>query len=274
VTTDAAGLQDQHQGEAYFNDQLTALKKETELAGRVSTAIGGRQVSLRIGWSQWMHLRLCIASDSLVRLASFRARIQKSEVCTLDQSTIASISRGMIEAAAMIAYMADQSLTDPEWELRKLIIWLYDATTRYKMFKGWKSDAEAAEFRKKMDEIRSQLEAMDGFKSLPEERRHKLLSGQEVYLDGLRSAVRLMKWDIKDFNSAYAYLSAHAHGSPVTFIRLSEHGVDFKEPTAAQYAVAGLAIEYARNVLKLATAQILGLFPDATTIVPEEAFQE
>jgi hypothetical protein len=262
VRTDDEGLQDRS-SEAYFADQLLAFQKETELASRVSKAIGGRFVSERVGWSQWMHLRLCIAADSLIRVASLQDRIENCEVCTLDQSTIASISRGMIEAAVMIAYMTDQSLTDPQWKLRRLIICLHDATTRYKMFKGWKDDAEAAAHFENRKQLRADIESVDKFKSLPEDRRSKLLSGQEVYLLGLRSVLRLMDWDKDDFNSVYAYLSSHAHSSPVSFIRLNEHGVDFLKPTKAKYGIGGFALERARSVLKFATRQILILFPDA-----------
>jgi hypothetical protein len=145
----------------YFADQLLAFQKETELASRVSKAIGGRFVSERVGWSQWMHLRLCIAADSFIRVASLQDRIENCEVCTLDQSTIASISRGMIEAAVMIAYMTDQSLTDPQWKLRRLIICLHDATTRYKMFKGWKDDAEAAAHFENRKQLRADIESVD-----------------------------------------------------------------------------------------------------------------
>jgi hypothetical protein len=134
MTNDKA-LQDRS-SVVYFADQLTAFEKETELASRISNAIGGQFTTERVGWSQWMHLRLCIAADSLIRVASFQDRIQNGEVCTLDQSTIASITRGMIEATAIIAYMTDQSMTDSDWKLKRLIICLHDATTRYKMFKG------------------------------------------------------------------------------------------------------------------------------------------
>ena len=201
--------------EIYFVDQFAALKKETELALRISGAIGGKFTSERVGWSQWMHLRLCISADSLIRLASVEDRIKNGEVCTLDQSTIATIARGMIEATAMIAYMADQSLTDSDWKLRRLVIHLHDATTRHKMFKGWNSLTESNAYREEIVRLRSEIETVPEFKSLPEERQHKIRSGQEFYLKGLRSAIRLMGWDIDEFDSTYAYLSSYTHSSPV-----------------------------------------------------------
>jgi len=137
------------------------------------------------------------------------------------------------------------------------------------MFKGWKEDAESAAHRANMDRLRLEIEGTLEFMSLPKDRQKKLLSGQEVYIHGLRSVVRLMNWGVEDFNSAYAYLSAHAHSSPVSFIRLAEHGIDFKSPTGAQYATAAIAIEIAGNALEFATERIVSLFPDTAKIVSE-----
>jgi hypothetical protein len=67
----------------------------------------------------------------------------------------------MNEAAVMIAHMTDQSLTDPQWKLRRLIICLHDATTRYKMFKGWKDDAEAAAHFENRNQLRADIESVD-----------------------------------------------------------------------------------------------------------------
>ncbi len=262
------GVQDQSAA-AYFGEQLAAFKKETELSSRISRSIGGQMTSERIGWSQWIHLRLCIAADSLIRVANFHERIQNGEVCTLDQSTIASIVRGMIEATAMIAYMTEPSMTDSDWKFKRLVICLHDATTRYKMFKGWKNLTESDGHRNNMDQLKAEIQSTVEFNGLPKDIQDKVLSGQVIYLRGLRSAIRLMDWDVDDFSSVYAYLSSHAHSSPVSFIRLGKHGVDFLKPTGAQYATAGFAIEQGCNVLKFATDRMLALFPDATKNITE-----
>jgi hypothetical protein len=44
---------------------LCIYKTETELASRISKASGGRFVSERVGWSQWMHLRHCIVPPTV-----------------------------------------------------------------------------------------------------------------------------------------------------------------------------------------------------------------
>jgi hypothetical protein len=70
---------------------------------------------------------------------------------------------------------------------------------------------------------------------------------------GLRVAVRQARWDVDDFDAAYAYLSSHAHGG-LSFVRTNDHGVDFRKPTGAQYAISGIALEYAERALKHGTA--------------------
>lgn len=58
----------------------------------------------------------------------------------------------------------------------------------------------------------------------------------------------------------YGYLSTYTHSSPVSFIRLGEHGVDFKVPTRAQRGVAGNALEFAFNALQSATERVAAAF--------------
>ena len=55
-------------------------------------------------------------------------------------------------------------------------------------------------------------------------------------------------------------LSNHSHSAPVSFMRLGEHGVDFKKPTEAQRDIAGFAIEVSNNVLAFSTSRIASLF--------------
>ena len=84
---------------------------------------------------------------------------------------------------------------------------------------------------------------------------------------GLRSVVRNMKWDLGELNSIYAYLSSHSHSSPVSFLRLGEHGVDFKLPTDQQFGLSAQSLEWAGHCLSHATSEMKRLF----AALPERA---
>jgi hypothetical protein len=165
-----------------------------------------------------------------------------------------------MEAAAMLAYLSDGTLTEEQWGLRKQVLWLHDATTRYKMFSNWKSEEQAKGFRQHMEEIRSRINTYIEFQGLAPDRQKRIIAGSEMYLYGLRGAVRLMEWEVADFDAAYGYLSAHSHSAPVSFTRLAEHGVDFKRPTRAQRDIASFGLEVSNNVLAFSTSRIASLF--------------
>jgi Family of unknown function (DUF5677) len=244
----------------YLAEKVALFTRTSAKASAVSKSIAGRFVSEQKGWAQWIHLRLCIAAHSLLTLADYQVRIDAGEECTLDQSSIASLARGMMEAAAMLAYISDETLTDEQWNLRKQVLWLHDATTRYKMFSNWKNEEQTKGLRQSMEEIKTRISVFAEFQSLTPDRQKRIMAGSEMYLHGLRGAIRLMDWDAADFDATYGYLSSHSHSAPVSFIRLGDHGVDFKKPTRAQQDIASFAMEVANNVLAFSTGRIASLF--------------
>ncbi len=222
--------------------------------------VAGRFIPPRNAWAQHVHLRQCIAVDSILNLARYQPRIDAGEECTLDQSSIASLARGVGESACMVAYIVDPSLTSEQWELRKEVLWFHDATTRYKIFKNWDNEHETLGFRQAMTEILARIESSDEFKALPEIRQTRIRSGSEMYVHGLRAAVRLLGWAVPDFDGMYGYLSSHAHSAPVSFLRLAEQGVDYKRPTKAQRTTAAFGMEFACSMLEITTEKIATLF--------------
>lgn len=244
----------------YFDERFALLQEAYDRGSAVTKLVAGRFIPPRHGWAQHVHLRQCIAVDSILALARFQPRMDAGEECTLDQSSIASLARGVAESACMVAYIIDPSLTPAEWELRKEVLWFHDATTRYKMFKNWDDEEQAEGFRQARAEILVRIEAADEFKALPQERQTRIRSGSEMYVYGLRATVRLLGWQVKEFDGMYAYLSSHAHSAPVSFLRFAEQGVDFQKPTKAQRTTAAFAMEFACSMLNITTEKIATLF--------------
>ncbi len=204
---------------SFFHDRLADLRRVGSEAEKFSGSISRKRVSEREAWSSWLLLKLCNMGHSLRVLCAAEERIAAGDVCTLDQSSIMSIARSMVETAIMLAYVSDDGATEDDWCLRRTLLCLHDCTTRYKMFKGWKDGDQAKGLRGQIKELRGMMEGLAAFKALPEERRLKLLSGDDVYVDGIRAAARLAGWETAEFNAVYAYMSGHAHGSPVSFMR-------------------------------------------------------
>lgn len=244
----------------FFTERLALFRHASERASELTKIVAGQQVDERKGWAQWNHLRMCMTASSILTLAEFQPRIDAGEESTLDHGSIAALSRGMAESAAMVAYLVDPALTLDQWELRKHVLWLHDATTRYKMFSKLENEEQATAFRADMQDLRTRIEAFAEFQELAPDRQGRVIAGSEIYLHGLRSAVRLAGWDVDEFDAMYGYLSSYAHNSPVSFIRFGEHGIDYKVPTRAQRSIAGNGLEFAFNALQSATEHVAAAF--------------
>lgn len=211
---------------------------------------------------------MCVAGDTLRMLCkSLPDDRDRTPDRTLDHWSAAALARNMIEATVMFSYLSESGVSEDEWGLRKLVLWNHDATTRYKMFKGLKQHDQANQFKEQINDFRSKIGQHPIFSQLDHDRREKINAGTEVYLRGLRSVVRNMKWDLGAFNSIYAYLSSHSHSSPVSFLRLGEHGVDFKLPTDQQFGLSAQSLEWAGHCLSHATSEMKRLF----AALPERA---
>jgi Family of unknown function (DUF5677) len=246
----------------WFNRARTSFEAALTEAENVSRAADNRFVETRLGWASFVFLKLCVAGDTLRMLCRSIPDDGNSALDrTLDHWSAAALARNMIEATVMFSYLSESGMSEEEWELRKLVLWNHDATTRYRMFKGLKDDDQAKQFKKQINDLRSSIGQNLNFSQLDADRREKINAGTELYVRGLRSVIRNMKWDLDQFDFIYAYLSSHTHSSPVSFLRLGEHRVDFRMPTDQQFALSALSLEWAGNSLSHATAEMKRLFP-------------
>jgi hypothetical protein len=246
----------------WFNRARTSFEAALTEAENVSRAADNRFVETRLGWASFVFLKLCVAGDTLRMLCRSIPDDGNSALDrTLDHRSAAALARNMIEATVMFSYLSESGMSEEEWELRKLVLWNHDATTRYRMFKGLKDDDQAKQFKKQINDLRSSIGQNLNFSQLDADRREKINAGTELYVRGLRSVIRNMKWDLDQFDFIYAYLSSHTHSSPVSFLRLGEHRVDFRMPTDQQFALSALSLEWAGNCLSHATTEMKRLFP-------------
>jgi hypothetical protein len=229
-----------------INYPLRAVEGALAEANNISSATDNRFVETRIGWASFVFLKMCVAGDTLRMLCrSLPDDGNPALDRTLDHWSVAALARNMIEATVMFSYLSEIGISEDEWKLRKLVLWNHDATTRYRMFIGLKKDDQAKQFKKEINDLRSQIGQDPIFHQLDQDRRVKVNAGSEMYIRGLQSAVRNMKWDIDEFDAVYAYFSSHLHSSPVSFLRSGEHGVDFRMPTDQQFGLSALSLEWA-----------------------------
>jgi hypothetical protein len=250
-----------------FLKALQTFEAKHEFVMQISRAVGIKHPDPRRRWANLLFHRLWKAGCSVLMLCDFERRnLQQSEISLLDHASVAALVRNILEVSAMFAYLSDLGISEPEWNLRRLVLELHDTTARCKFLKhiGDTKTEEATEFRTKIDTLRTTIKSDAQFQALNAENQHKLLSGMALYINGLRGVVREAGWDADHFDAMYVALSNYAHGAPMSFYRsVSEPD----EPAAGitpdyQYAVAGLSLEYATDLLDFACRRMFNFYPE------------
>lgn len=254
-----------------FRERVVEFQNSLGGAIAFSNATGGLFVKTRFGWSSYLYTKLCGIGVSLNKIIVNSAE-QSSEI-ELDHTSIAAVSRNMLEASVMFCYLAQRGITDEQWELRRNVIWLHDATSRHKIFKSMEAIVDNnggdADRKKVINDLRFKVSQSKLFSQLEEERRKKILAGSEMYVNGLRSAARIAGWDKHEFDGTYTYLSQHSHSAPVSFLRMAEHNINFSNPSDAQLAISSLALQVSQRSLNVCSRRIAELYPSK---VPAHAF--
>ncbi|CAO4182684.1 DUF5677 domain-containing protein [Methylorubrum populi] len=251
-----------------YAEAKSSFEESVQLAINISNATGGLFVKPRFGLASFLFTKQCSIGISILKICH---QDEANDIpLALDHTSICSLCRNMFEASIMFSYLAQRDISDEQWRLRQNVIWLRDATSRYKMFKGWKAEKEASGFKEHMLDLRTKISSDNLFGKLDEERRKKILAGSEMYVNGLRGAVKQCGWDKDQFEATYTYLSQHSHNAPVSFLRMAEHGINYARPSNMQFSVAAYAIEVANQSLRVSSKRLAEVYPEHVTEHPFE----
>jgi len=248
-----------------FEDKLTWLHK-------VANALPAPN-SPRKNWANLCFYRLIFTAISVLTLCDIELQRDSkimpvtSASGLLDHHSIGSLVRNLIEMSVLFHYITDLAVADqnPEWTLRRAVLELHDSATRWRVLKHTADDSEdASTFQRNIDPLKMEISANAVFATLPAERQEKLLSGSEIYVRGLRAAVRDSGADVEHFNAFYAILSAFGHGTPASFYR---HQDEPKEPAAWHpaeytYLTTGAALEYGVEWLDQCIQRVFLFYPE------------
>jgi hypothetical protein len=226
-----------------FKKEKKRFGDAVKIAIAVSKAAAGREPDGNIVMASYVFTRMCIAADTLLYV--LRRDIGNSKEQTLDHYSIGVLARNIIESALMFHYLSEDGVSKEEWELRIAIFNLHDSTLKVRLWKGLDSDEQHKGWKATMEEIRESLRGHSAFKALDEDRQKSLLSGQQLYIKGMRSTLKLVGLEDTYFDGMYAYLSSQVHISPSSFY-WTEKRVSFGKPAGYQYYFASYAVAHAR----------------------------
>jgi hypothetical protein len=151
----------------------------------------------------------------------------------------------------MFHYLLEDGVNSDDWMLRRKVLELHDATLRLRLFKSIGATEQYKRGKEIVRDLRADISNLAAFKNIPEDRQAKLLSGQELYVGGLRSTLKLASVaSVKSeyFDGMYAYLSSQVHVSPTSFFK-SDERLSFGPPAEYQYYFASYAVGHARMML-------------------------
>lgn len=185
----------------------------------------------------------------------------------LDHFTVGTITRSVIDASLMTMYLSEPSLTFPQWQLRRELLYLHELTNRKRFLEAQGKvlaslergrtalpffDTYEADKKGSRDRIARYGEAV----GLDRDKITKLQEGQWVFVDGARGAAREAGWDSSAFEFEQAYYSAYVHSYPVSFMKADEQGVSWVHPSPFQENFVALALNVAGMYLERASERM------------------
>ena len=255
----------------YFHEQLNLFIRVHEAAIATSQLTEGRKCPSRIdAWPSWVFSKILLVGMSL-RFLIDRGLNDQTDTYTLDCGAIGTLSRTMIEGVILCQYMTEQDISEDEKRLRMHVLDLHDASRRSRFLKGLGTPPDEDEAAEIFAELKSRIKANPAFQSRAAEEQKKALSGDTIYIGGLRCAAEKAGWDKKYFDAIYTYLSMQAHMAPMSFHRADEQ-IDFVDPTEYQLWYCAIYLEHARKVLAACALRIFSQFPDIPRALSSTAF--
>lgn len=184
-------------------------------------------------WGSFLLYRLCVNGDTLVTTWKSQPGI--------DHYAVAVLARSMIETGIMLMYIMEEGLSEDERKLKRDVLHLHDCISRLRLFKAAGDKDEADNGRKISEELRDRIKANPVYATFEADHKKKLLTGEVLYLRGIRTAA-INAGASKDwFEVMWVTQSAFIHPTPFGFYRSDEREVWKGNSDYAHY-VAGFSL--------------------------------
>ncbi|MGY3506333.1 hypothetical protein [Bradyrhizobium sp. USDA 4471] len=180
----------------------------------------------------------------------------------LDHFSVATLGRAATDAGLMTLYIAQPSLKQKEWELRRAMLYLHELLNRKRFLTSSVAEADRGAlpffqtYEAQKVKFREQIEALAKQLLFSDEVIKEFLTGQKVFIGGARGAAREAGWDLDRFDFQQAYLSNWVHSHPVSFIRADEQEISFSHPSKYQFNFCATVLEIVLPYLEVTTSRM------------------
>jgi hypothetical protein len=246
----------------HYETERDACEKALSAAVAASDAGIGLLKGWQGHWGAFLHART-ITNTMTVFDVIDAAVGSNGEARPLDHFSVASIARTAVEAALMMLYISDPTLSPEQWGLRHLILQLHDTSHRSRMFRSREAGENGAdvkqmraEYRFHIDRLTSEILENPEFAKLTSEQQDRVIKSRDYYIGGIRNAVRMAGWDVADYDFFESYFSAYIHSMPMSFFRAEQHRVEFSGISEFQFALCGTALALVAHALESTTARM------------------
>jgi hypothetical protein len=208
---------------------------------------------------------LCTRGISLATLAP-HSPWSKKRVEQWDFSSLAGLTRSILELRLTFFYLCSERCSPEEWECRWNIFNIHDCNSRIHLFeKMHNEESEVAGFKVQIEELRSRLTTNAFFINLAEKEKNQYLKGNKAYLHTLEDIASRANIERESFRLIYQILSSHAHGYPFSFYRVGEQnrGRGIHSEIEEGYTI-NFCLEWVTNLLNNASNEMEQLFTEET----------
>jgi hypothetical protein len=174
-----------------------------------------------------------------------------------DHSAVLGLARAIIECLTMYAYLTEE-LDEDEWAFRYAVLRLHDTSARIKLLRAWPQTNEIDDLKAGRKDLIAEIEAHGLFGTFDDAQQKRLVSGETIFVSGMRKAAALAGWNPDVFTALYSYFSSHLHAAPMSFFRMDAHQVDYFFPNQAQRDIASMGIAVAAASLRRLSLLHLG----------------
>ena len=222
---------DEVEKKATFSELRRELFRVTKAARDASKRHGQKLANTdRVFWASVIMTRIAVAGLTAKKI--FPGFEKKDH---WDFSSFAAVARSILEAYILFYWLCFEEITESEWQLRRLTLYLFDLKSRWRMSHG---DEPLDPDNSVYLDLLERLHQCEAYQILEKSQKQRILraKGMPFIQDDILEKIGVEK---TNFRKTYRFLSEHVHSGPVSFFRMAEHGrgMGFSNPVDRDFFI-------------------------------------
>ena len=155
----------------------------------------------------------------------------------------------------MLFYITEPNLEEQQWAFYRDILYLHDCIARLRIFKAIDVSEQAQKGRTHAADLRKRIQENANYINFDPEQQARLISGETMYVNGIRSVARSAGFSNEWFETVYVTLFSFIHSTPFSLADAAEIKIWHGNSPYAFY-ISGLALELSWQMLEKIAARL------------------